>query len=308
MGDLVAWRFARGGDHAFKAPRAKVEAIFLAAGFGGCLDDKLSEPAAALAEATRQAKVGRGFIAQEFAKKNDDTSYSIGVYYRDGRGEAGDDMVCCARVRVITLGGVQLADSFPPEGGVPSFADAAKAQRCGQIAIEIAKATNLRITHTFSTELSGAIVEAGRRCFWAAFRKAGGVYWVHNGYAPRMRNLLDKLEELGWFWSTLQPLYGDDEGRTFKNVSAAATDAIADEIDELVAELKKAQDAGGMREKSVEARRVRCQELVIRADLYRTVLESSHAGIIARINTIHSNFGKLLDLSGDDAAFDTSGI
>lgn len=307
MGDLVAWRFARGGDHAFKAPRDKVKAIFQAAGFGGLLDDKLSDSKLALSDAARQAHVGRGFIVQEFAKKNDDTPYAVGVYYREGKGEAGDDMICCARVRIVTRAGVELAEVFEPEGGVPSFADADKAKRCQLIAAEVMKSANLRMTHTLANELSEAIVAAGRSCMWAAFRKAGGVYWVHSKHAGAVRNLLDSLETLGGFWTTLQPLFGDGEGRTLKNISAAATETIVAEIDDLVADLKKAQ-ADGMKEKSVEARRIRCQQLVIQADLYRAVLEKSHASIVGRINTLHTDFGKLLDTSETDNAFSTEGI
>lgn len=303
MGDLVAWQFARGGDHAFKAPRDKVRAVFEANGFGKCLDDKLSDPAAALAEATRQGKVGRGFIAQEFAKKNDDTPYAVGIYYRSGAGEHGDEMVCSARVRIE--GGLAVVRG--PEGGLPTDVDQDKAKQCGIIAAEIAKAANLRITHIFSTELSGAIVAAGRECWWASFRRAGGVYWVHADKAPRFRALLDALEPLGGFWATLQPLYGDEDGRTMRNIKSAATGALEAELDELVADLKKAQ-ADGMKEASVETRRVRCQELVIRANLYRAVLESSHAGIVQRIDGISRDYGKLLDTTETDNAFDTAGI
>ncbi len=303
MGDLVAWQFARGGDHAFKAPRAKVQAVFKACGFAKCLDDKLSDPSAALAEATRQAKVGRGYIAQEFAKKNDDTPYAIGVYYRSGAGEHGDEMVCGARVR-IEGGGAVMRE---PEGGLPTDADQGKAKQCAVIAAEIAKAANLRITHTFSTELSGAIVAAGKECMWASFRKAGGVYWCHADKAPRIRALLDALEPIGGFWATLQPLYGDEDGRTMRNIKSAATGALEAELDELVADLKKAQ-GDGMKEASIEVRRMRCQELVIRANLYRAVLESSHAGIVQRIDGISRDFSKLLDTSDTDKAFDTAGI
>ena len=195
-----------------------------------------------------------------------------------------------------------------PEGGVPAHANGDSARHCKTIAAEIAKAANLRLTHTFSTELSNAIVEAGRRCFWAAFRKAGGVYWVHATHAHRLRALLDGLEQLGGFWATLQPLFGDGDGRTLKNVRAAATEALSAELDELLADLKKARDKGGMREASIEARKVRCQELVIQADLYREVLETSHAAIVQRIDQISRQFGQLLDFDADLDAFDTSKI
>ena len=291
LGDLVAWQFAR-GLHPFKAPRSKVADIFFDAGFAACLDTSLEDPARAMSDAARHGKIGGRIKVHELAKPNKDTPTAFGVYFREGvEGEKGDDWPCGARIRVEQGAVVAL----PPEGKL-------EIKECMVAALDIAKRANEALTHTFANELSDAIVAAGRSMYWASFRKAGGVYWVHETKAPRIRKLLAALEELGGFWATLQPLFGDSDGLSARNVSMAAESALEAELTELAADLAKAKEKG-MRDASLEAREVRCQELTLRISLYRDALAERTTIITQRLERIRKEFGSLLK-TDDDKAFE----
>lgn len=290
MGDLVAWQL---GD--FKAPRDVVQEIFERCGFAGALDPRLQDPVAALNEAARTGDKGSGIVVKPFARPNKDTPLAFGVYTRTkANGEIGDEWLCGARVRVE--GARVVATS--PEGKTELEAD----KQCLKVAVDIAERANLRLDTTLSGELSNAIVEAGRSCYWASFRKAGGVYWVHADYAPKFRGLLLALEQLGEFLPTLQPLFGDGEGMTMRNIGIAATSAMEQELEDLAADLVKAEDKG-MRASTLEARELRCQQLVLRAELYREALAGKAEAIGTRLADIHARFGKLLNVN-QDAAFE----
>lgn len=296
LGDLVAWRFARGNEP-FKAKRSEVRAVFEDHGFASCLDDRRADPVQAMAEAARSTRTGARVKILELARPNKDTPTAFGVYFREkGEGEGGDDWQCGARVRCEKHAGVDLIVALPPEGKI-------EIKQCMTAAAEMAKRANEHLSYTFANELSEAIIAAGERCYWASFRQAGGVYWIHASRAQRIRKLLDALEQLGGFWATLQPLYGDDEGRTMRNVGMAAELSLEAELEELAADLKKAEEKG-MRPATLEAREVRCQEMAIRVSLYRDVLAGKTAAITQRLDAVRARFGKLLNVSKNDSAFD----
>lgn len=285
MGDLVAWRI---GD--FKQKRADMERLFADCGFAGAIDSRLADPAAALAEAARTGDKGRHIVVKPFARPNKDTMLSFGVYTRNPEpGEKGDEWICGARVRVQD--GAVVACG--PEDGQAIAG-------CMEVAQDIAARAELRRVYTLNGELSTAILAAGESCMWAPFRRAGGVYWVHRDHAANMRKLLDSIEEVGEFWATLQPLMGDADGRTARNVGAAATMAMVAALEELAADLVKAEDAG-MRKSTLEARELRCQQLVIQAELYREALAANAEKLNERLADIHKRFGALLNTNHDDA-------
>lgn len=289
MGDLVSWQFAR-GTHPFKARRDRVRDIFIDCGFAGCLDPKLEDAGLAMADAARHTRIGGKVNIKEFARPNKDTPTAFGVYFRgEVSGESGDEWTCGARIRVE--GGSVVA--LEPEGKLGI-------KECMIAAADVAKHANEMLTHTFANELSDAIVAAGRSLYWASFRKAGGVYWLHETRAPKFRKLLDGLEDLGGFWATVQPLFGDDGDRTMRNVSMAAEGELERELEELAADLAKAKDKG-MRNASLEAREVRCQEMTLRIALYHNVLAGKAAVISQRLERIRKDFGALLNVDNDQA-------
>ena len=156
-----------------------------------------------------------------------------------------------------------------------------------------------------NNELSHAIIAAGNSLRWARFRKAGGVYWVPSYGAPKFRALLDDLEKNSSdrFFATIQPLFGDGDGRTVRNLSAAAENEIVSELEELTADLEKAEK-DGMLTKALETRIVRCQELLIRADLYGEVLRDTAGKYKEIADDMRARFSKVLTPASADELFE----
>lgn len=279
MGDLVAWRFDN-----FRAPRAKVVDVFRANGFSAFFETDLSDPARALGQAFRSGiDYGRSFIAKPMPKKNKDTAIAIGVYERVAKqGEGGDEWPCGARVRIVN----DQAVAMPPEGAIGR-------EPCIELAKRIAARSNSLMSTVENNELSNAIVFAGAQCMWAPFRQAGGVYWVHERNAARLRRLFDEVESLGGFFATVQPLFGDDEGRTMRNLEGAASSAIAAELASLAVEIENAQ-LGKLGKRAVESRIADCHELMIRAELYGAALADKLDGIKKTITEFRAKFGQAI--------------
>jgi len=137
---------------------------------------------------------------------------------------------------------------------------------------------------------------------WAAYRrKCGGVYFIFSSHAPRYRALLDDLEKCSGFWATVQPLFGDSDGRTMRNVTAATEYALEKELSDLREDMEKLK-ADGMRQHALDARVVKCQELIVRASLYRTVLAERSDLITKEVEQLRKQFRGELVI--DDSIFD----
>ncbi len=297
LGDLVAWTF---GDAAagkeFSVGRYKVEDIFKEHGFdpkdlllSGGIGRMLT-----LAPRSGGILPGKNLMVKELARPNKDTPVALGVYLRNPGSESGDGWEMGARVRIHN--GVAVA--MPPEGQQLSEPN------CCVLAGQIADRANHLDDYVCNQELSGAIVRAGRECAWAQFRRGtGGAYWVPPHTAERFRGLLDALEKFGGFWPIVQPLFGDDEGRTSANVHAAALESLKSELEEVSADLEKADE---LKKKTLEARVDRCREIVIRANLYAQALRADLPKIVSAIEAVSGKYASLLDYSSELAAFDTA--
>ncbi len=305
VGYLVAWQFARPGfnEGEFDVERSVVEALFASHGFAGALDGCRADPVDALKTAAKRGRRGANIMVEQIEIKGKDAPLVMGVYYQVPRSEelGGDEWILGARVRVEG-GTCVVRTEQPSEGGVLS---SEQYVACAKVACDVANRANRLMTHTQNTELSYAILEAGRTCYWAAFRKAGGVYWVPAGErAENFRKLLLALEPVGLFWPTVQPLFGDADGLTVRNLGAAAETALLGEIKDLTDELARAEGGKAMRESTVQARRLRCQQLVIQAEVYRSVLAGKVETFGASLKAVHERFGNLIGEIGDDSAFD----
>ena len=317
VGYLVAWQFARPGfdEGEFDVNRATVEALFAQHGFAGALDGCRADPVDALKTAAKRGKRGSHIMVEPIEMKGKDAAVVMGVYYQVPRAEelGGDEWILGARVRVE---GVQLSTAHSGSAFTQSCVVRAvdiglmlltveQYRACELVAQDVANRANRLMTHTQNTELSNAILEAGRSCYWAPFRKAGGVYWVPAGErAENFRRLLLALEPVGLFWPTVQPLFGDADGLTVRNLGAAAESALLGEIKDLTDELARAEGGKAMRESTVQARRLRCQQLVIQAEVYRSVLAGKVEAFGASLKVVHERFGNLIGEIGDDSAFD----
>ncbi len=304
VGYLVAWQFARPGfdEGEFDVERSVVEALFAKHGFAGALDACRADPVDALKTAAGRGKRGPHIMVEQIEIKGKDAPLVMGVYYQLPRAEelGGDEWILGARVRVE--GGTCVVRT--DQASVPVLATE-QYIACAKVACDVANRANRLMTHTQNTELGHAILEAGRSCFWAPFRKAGGVYWVPAGErAENFRRLLLALEPVGLFWPTVQPLFGDADGLTVRNLGAAAESALLGEIKDLTAELDRAEGGKAMRESTVQARRTRCQQLVIQAEVYRSVLAAKTDAFGTALKAVHDRFGKLIGEIGDDSAFD----
>ncbi len=305
IGYLVAWQFARPGfdEGEFDVERAIVEALFAKYGFAGALDGCRADPVDALKTAAKRGKRGTHIMVEQIEIKGKDAPLVMGVYYQIPRAEelGGDEWILGARVRVE--GGTCVVRTEQP--GPVQVLTGPQYDACRHVAQDVASRANRLMTHTQNTELSYALVEAGRACMWAPFRKAGGVYWCPAGdRTENYRQLLLGLETVGLFWPTVQPLFGDADGLTVRNLGAAAESALLGEIKELTDELARAEGGKTMRESTVQARRLRCQQLVIQAEVYRSVLAAKVDTFGASLKAVHERFGNLIGEIGDDSAFD----
>jgi hypothetical protein len=256
-------------------------------GFDACLDFDLSAPERALSTALRSGiKFGELFSAAKLERPNKDTPAAVGVYERIPiDGEGGDVTECGARVRIESATG--LAIVRPPEGKV-------ERPGCIDVAEQIATRCNELLANVENQELSAAIVAAGRSVMWAAFRKAGGAYWVPSNGAARLRGLFDELEAMGGFFPTLQPLFADDAGRTARNVGFAADEALRGELEELTADLARA-DGGELQQRGIKTRIAHCREVLIRCETYREALSTKADSIAAAIDKLMNKFGALIE-------------
>jgi hypothetical protein len=282
LGDLVTWRFG-----AFKAPRKAVHDLFRRLGFESCLAWDLSSPGRALQTASVNGiKFGERIVARPLERPNRDTPVAIGVYERQGKpGEGGDDLVCGARVRIQSA--TDTAIALPPEGkpGLPE---------CLRVAEDIAKRANELIDHVENQELSHALVAAGNESFWAPFRSRGGVYWVPATKAETIRELFDSIEKLGEFFATIQPLFGDDSGRTARNIGGAAAEAVKAELDEILEGIELAKD-GKLQRKGIITRIEHCQELMIRVEAYRLALAEKAVSFGSTIERAMTQFNTMIE-------------
>jgi hypothetical protein len=295
VGDIVAWEFA--DDDGFSVPRDVVRAIFERHGFNDCVGDDRSDPANALTRALRAGgtKKGRGIVVEPMERKNKDTPAAVAIYVKaTNEGETGDDWQGGARVRIDPT--TNLAIALPLEGQPNPN------PRCFAIAEALAKKANELMDRVTNQELSAALTAAGKQTLWAAYRrKCGGVYFIFSSHAPRYRALLDDLEKCSGFWATVQPLFGDSDGRTMRNVTAATEYALEKELSDLREDMEKLK-ADGMRQHALDARVVKCQELIVRASLYRTVLAERSDLITKEVEQLRKQFRGELVI--DDSIFD----
>ena len=293
LGDLVSWQLGSLYGQEFSVDRALVRQVFIDAGFDWV---KLSEgcartnPTYALCEAVRRAQPGRNRVIKQLARPNRDTPVAFGIYERQARDEGGDDLVPGARVRIEQ----DLPTALPPEGKIGIIS-------CVSLACAIESEARLLLSTVQHGELSELILCAGRSLGWAPFRRAGGAYYLRPDRAQRFRALMDGLEKISFyggynrqhFFATVQPLFGDSDGRTAKNVRDASTALITDELAELAKDLEKAQ-AGKIQKRAIETRVTRCQELLILAQEYSDVLADRLAELEGATNKMRDQFGAML--------------
>jgi hypothetical protein len=304
VGQLVAWQFSRPGHNEgeFSIPRGIVRRIFVEHGFAGALGDRRADIEVALLQATRQgvtrgAVAGHGYFSEPFKQVDKGLPMAVGVYVQLVEGSENEVWPCGARVRINAATGTCFADD-PIDG--------AANPKAIMVAQDIARRANALTDTVTNNELSEAIRAAGESCYWAPFRKTGGVYWMPDCEASRRYcQLLLNLEKLGNFFPVIQPLAIDAGGLTVRNVSMAAEDALLREIADLDAELVKAKDAGKeIRESTVAKRLERCQGLMVQAESYRAILEGRVDELKVAIKATYEKFGEAIGKVGDDSAFE----
>lgn len=296
VGDLISWDF---GDNAFSVPRARVREVFERFGFHDCVEavDEI-DPGTALGWTLRSGagvKKGRGIVIDALDAHRKDTPAAVAIYRKETKqGESGDDWVGGARVRIDPTSNRAVA--LPLEG--QSWSD----ERTAKIAEQVAERANEFIVNVMNTELSLALTAAGRQILWAPFRrKKGGAWFVYADNAAVFRGLLDELEKFGGFEPTIEPQFVDGEGRVERNVKRASEYTLEKELVRLKTDLDKAQK-DGMRPSALERRVAECDELLARADLYKSMLREAADGIAKRIDGLKKNFAQELD--GGDSVFD----
>lgn len=291
IGDMVAWDF-----ESFSARRDVVRALFAKHGFAGIVSNEdidISSALSAAASGGRGVKFGRGVVAEPFKRPRKDTPISIGIYFRQTiDGEGGDEFTPVSRVRVES----GRAVARPPEG--KSAYDGPRAE---QVAQNLAERANEIAVSVDNIELSQALVAAGKRTWWSAFRSKGGAWFVHASQTAKLRGLLDDLEQFGGFYPIVQPLNVDAEGRSERNATRAVAGTLEAELKRLSDDLAKATDVG-MQNRAIETRLSDCDDLVVRAELYRDLLAEKSIEIAVAAAAIKARFTKALD--GRDDLFD----
>ena len=297
LGDFVAWEFGA-GEHEFSSPRDQVHAVFEAHGFGDCIEAGEEDPGTALLRANRVGGIvrGRGIVVEPMERPNKDTPAAIAVYKKQTvEGETGDKIAPGARVRIDPA--TNRAVALPLEGSTTCE------PQCLKVAEQIADRCNEILSNVKNKELSVALCLAGRSLYWAPFRrKVGGAYFVFAAQAPRWRALTDDLEKLGGFLATVQPLFVDGDGRSERNVARASEAAIEHEFAELVAELEDMKTRR-VRQDSIDTQVAKCQELLIRSNLYRESLKERVTTIEARAAALRAEFQALLNPAPSDSVF-----
>lgn len=306
LGYTVSWDFEK-ADFAIR--RGVIALAFEDAGFGEFIDAGEWDAGRALLAANR-AGGGRNMHVETMERPNKDTPVAIGVYKKlAGNEMTGDDFECGARVRIDPA--TNTAVALPLEGR--AVAD----QDCLTLAEKIADSANVIIENVLVRELSEALCRVGRRCLWANYREQGGTWFVYDGrHADKLRELLANLKKLSQkgftnrgrpnytFRPRVQPLHivGNKEldALTEANIAESSEATLEGELAKLVKDLDKVKQ-DGMRASSIERRIDGCDELVARANLYKSMLKDAAADIELRIADVKAAFQKELNADAKTA-------
>lgn len=298
LGYTVSWDF---GDD-FAMLRSEAHRAFEDHGFGEFIERDDRDLATALLTAPRTGG-GRWLRVEVLEKPDKDTPAAIGIYRkRRGDEKNGDEFEYGARVRVDQSTGSIIATR--PEGQHHADDD------CLKLAQRIAKDANLIVNHCFVKEVSQALCRVGRACLWANYRDNGGTWFVYDGHrAEKFRKLLiaiKKLSQKGFtekgrpnytFRPRVQPLnlVGNAEldELTETNITESSEATLEGELQKLMKDLEKVQK-DGMRASSIERRIDGCDDLISRANLYRTILKEAADEINERIEEVKAAFEKEL--------------
>lgn len=291
LGDLVAWDIQ--ADDGFKHPRAAVADAFERHGFSD-LVERQQDAGSTLHQAAGSVRKGRGVVVKTIDRKRGDARASLGVYRKESnQGEVGDDFVKGARVRVDRR--TDLAVAMPFEG--QSQAD----EECLKVAQAIADKANDLYSNVCNVELSQALCEAGRKVYWAAYRrKLGGVWFVYADHAPRFRALLDELERMGGFYPIVQPVFVDSDDRSAANVARASEGVLERALRDLESDLARVLSEG-MTDAAIERRIAECAAVASRAELYGSLLAEKADEYREKVQQVRQRLEQALSTAGNGA-------
>lgn len=295
VGYTVSWDFAR----TCFINRKRVAEVFIQHNFESCCERDDLDAAKALMSVPRTGG-GRGIKIEILERPNRDTP-AVVVFYRKTAGDErkGDNFVAEARVRVENDRVIAKA----LEGAISADSE------CMQLAQGFAREANLRIDHVDANELSSFLTAVGKRCAWINYRDNGGVWFVYDSpKAESFKQMLVALRDIDStrpFNPRIQPLFIDDDGFTKTNVSESSKVSLEKELSELVEKLDKMK-ADGLRQSTIERAIDSCDDLVSRAEFYKSMLEDAADEIATRIKDVRTLFQKELDgeSSTVESAFD----
>jgi hypothetical protein len=235
LGDKSEFRYV-GVD----APRATAKAIFDQHGFGDFVTEA-PRPDTVLKDTSKRGSTPEGLIQREFASHNPDTPLAMHVTRVSGHDESGDKYVCLARVRIghrkdpSTGEMVPFAMAKPPEGQT-EFTDPAARER----ALWIANATNHRLNHVLTSDVSAATRKALESIGCVKSLGGGNNYWVPAAVAERVHSFLDDVgSKLGaYYLRTPITTLGAPHAKTA--FAQAAQVSLEDDLSSLEQEFEKA--------------------------------------------------------------------
>lgn len=267
--------------------RSRLRDIFDAEGLGACVTESMSATAALSRAATRT--VPKDVVVRKFLGRSD----AFGVYIRrPGVGEAGDDFVCGARIRLEDEGparGKRLW-AFPPEG-------AEDIPICYTIAEEIRDAGNALLTFAETADVTRAAIAAiTGPLHGVSMRERGGVYFVPLSGFARWERLALGLAPCGFENLGFEIPKG-------KRQEAAASYFAAKGLESDLADLFVALrdfDPEKTRESTVNKRCADADALMAKAELYADLLGAKLAGLRNGANDAKARMRRWL--TGDHGA------
>lgn len=303
LGDLVFWDF-----YNVRVSRLALRDVFAQHGF-------VTKPTGAPYVMSDERSVGdaimrargtdgqRGVKVVPFKQPEKDTPASLGFYWHEGKAhEVGDEFPCGARVRAEN----GKAVACEPANGPDPRLNEEQVQKCRAAAEFVAKRANELMNAVDSNELSTAMCAAGSASGWVTYRRnLGGLWFIYEDGSNRranFRSLVNAVEKLcgGSFVPTVNALIVDEDGINMSTAHRAMGWALEDELQDLVKKLEAARKPT-TRTSTIEERIGECQALIIRANIFRSMLEDKADTVADKVRKLKDEFGALLDPTSSNA-------
>jgi hypothetical protein len=270
LGDLVFWSL-----NDARVDRATLESLWASTGLDPGLLPEAPSIEKALKAAVRETQVGNPDRLLRLAKETEDEIVFV-VVHEERPGDGSLQYSTEARLHLDRKRGLLHSDRFEHElvGAVRG------------------RFETYRTTH-LPDDVRRTIVKTLRSFAAVTLREGGGVYWVHAGFAEKLRHLQRTTEQIGSSRMFLLPLHRSAEAE--QTLGELAKGSIEEELESLRTELAQFTAAPPERASTLIRRFDTFEALRAKARLYRDVLNVQVQDLDRQLDLMCSAVEELLN-------------